>query len=99
MLLSIIFSSAYKNQQVNGDINISANTNSQLHPWSSSGQVNPIPPAYFVPGTDSTMPYNGKYYVAPNMTRQNNPCGNQYQQYQYPQVPYFPYSQPAAVQQ
>ncbi|KAK6634149.1 putative ATP-dependent RNA helicase ddx17 [Polyplax serrata] len=95
-------SNTYKHQQGNGDINLQPNANSQqVHHWpqSNGGQVNTLSPAFYVPGTDSSIPYNGKYYMTPNMTRQNNPCGNQYQQYQYPQVSYFSYGQPAAVQQ
>lgn len=93
-------SNNYKNQQPNGSVTPPNNTNSQqVHTWSPGGQINGISSAYFVSGTENSVPYNGKYYMTPNMPRQNNACGNQYQQYQYPQVPYFPFSQPAAVQQ
>ncbi|EEB19285.1 DEAD box ATP-dependent RNA helicase, putative [Pediculus humanus corporis] len=98
-------SNVMKNQpNNNGDISMANGLNSQhVHPWPTNGQISalPPPPPYFLPGTDSSMSFNGKYFVAPTnaMTRQNNPCGNQYQQFQYPQVPYFPFNQPAAVQQ
>ena len=100
--ITFFFSNVMKNQPNNGDISMANGLNSQhVHPWPTNGQISALPPPYFLPGTDSSMPFNGKYFVAPTnaMTRQNNPCGNQYQQFQYPQVPYFPFNQPAAVQQ
>jgi len=91
----------YRTQHANNSADISPQSISphQNYTPQNGNQVYAIPPTYLVPGTEGTMPMAGKHYMGANMGRQNNPCGNQYYQYQYPQIPYFPYNQPAAVQQ